>query len=141
MAHPAPLSLRCSTLLYNSICYTLCTEQNFMQMLQPRIGTPQRSRYKDEIPDFLFPEGLEKRRKIRKKKPQRSIYIKRGNARFFISDMQVQSKKYENFVFISRLTSFYNAQHKKLKNVRSSSLWTCLHHMVILKSQNKNTDF
>ena len=30
---------------------------------------------------------------------------------------------------------------EKLKNFRSSSLWTCLHHMVILKSQNKITDF
>ena len=25
--------------------------------------------------------------------------------------------------------------------MRSSSLWTCLHHMVILRSQNKITDF
>ena len=32
---------------------------------------------------------------------------------------------------------------KKLSrlHLRSSSLWTCLHHMVILRSQNKNTDF
>ena len=29
---------------------------------------------------------------------------------------------------------------KQLKNC-SSSLWTCLHHMVILRSQNKSTDF
>ena len=29
----------------------------------------------------------------------------------------------------------------KLKNFCSSSLWTCLHHMVILSSQNKITDF
>ena len=29
-----------------------------------------------------------------------------------------------------------------LKNLRSSSQWTCLHHnMVILRSQNKNADF
>ena len=27
------------------------------------------------------------------------------------------------------------------KNFRSSSLWTCLHHMAILGSQNKITDF
>ena len=27
------------------------------------------------------------------------------------------------------------------KNFYSSSLWTCLHHMVILRSQNKITDF
>ena len=30
---------------------------------------------------------------------------------------------------------------KKVKNFCSSSLWTCLHHMVILRSQNKITDF
>ena len=30
---------------------------------------------------------------------------------------------------------------QKLKNFCSSSLWTCLHHMVILRSQNKITDF
>ena len=30
---------------------------------------------------------------------------------------------------------------EKLKNFCSSSLWTCLHHMVILGSQNEITDF
>ena len=35
---------------------------------------PQSSRYKKEIPDFLFAKGLEKRRKSKKKKPQRSKY-------------------------------------------------------------------
>ena len=30
---------------------------------------------------------------------------------------------------------------QKLKNFCSSSLWTCLHHMVILRSQNKINDF
>ena len=29
----------------------------------------------------------------------------------------------------------------KIKTLCSSSLWTCLHHMVILRSQNKITDF
>ena len=47
---------------------------------------PQRSRYKDEIPDFLFAEGLESRRKSKKKKSQKSRY------------------KDEVPVFISRLT-------------------------------------
>ena len=47
---------------------------------------PQRSRYKDEIPDFLFAEGLERRRKSKKMKSQRSRY------------------KDEMPVFISRLT-------------------------------------
>ena len=37
------------------------------------------------------------------------------------------------------LTGEYAAE--KIKNFCSSSLWTCLHHMVILKSQNKITDF
>ena len=42
-------------------------------------------------------------------------------------------------LYISSLTGECAAQ--KLKNLCSSSLWTCLHHMVILKSQNKITDF
>ena len=29
----------------------------------------------------------------------------------------------------------------KIENFSSSSLWTCLHHMVILRSRNKITDF
>ena len=44
-----------------------------------------------------------------------------------------------NFVSISSLTGECAAQ--KFKNFGSSSLWTCLHHMVILISQNKITDF
>ena len=50
----------------------------------------------------------------------------------------VKNKKYSNFVFISSLTGQYAAQKK---NFCSSSLWPCLHHMVILRSQNKITDF
>ena len=30
---------------------------------------------------------------------------------------------------------------EKFKNFCSCSLWTCLHHMVILRSQNKITEF
>ena len=44
-----------------------------------------------------------------------------------------------NFVSISSLTDKCAAQ--KFKNFYSSSLLTCLHHMVILRSQNKITDF
>ena len=51
----------------------------------------------------------------------------------------VQNKKYGNVVSISRLTGKCAAQ--KIKNFCSSSLWTCLHHMVILRSQNKIIDF
>ena len=40
---------------------------------------------------------------------------------------------------ISRLTGKCAAQ--KIENVCSSSLWTCSLHMVVLKSQNKITDF
>ena len=43
------------------------------------------------------------------------------------------------FVSISSLTGECAAE--KNKNFCSSSLWTCLHHMVILRSQNKITDF
>ena len=55
--------------------------------------------------------------------------------------MTCMSKKRNtgNSVFISRLTDKCAAQ--KLKKYCSSSLWACLHHMVILKGQNKNTDF
>ena len=53
--------------------------------------------------------------------------------------MHVQNKKYGNIVSISRLTCKCAAQ--QLKNFFGSSLWTWLHHMVILESQNKITDF
>ena len=45
----------------------------------------------------------------------------------------------QEFVSISSLTGECAAQ--KLKKKFSSSLWTCLHHMVILISQNKITDY
>ena len=35
----------------------------------------------------------------------------------------------------------YQGAAEKIKNFCSSSLWTCLDHMVILRSQNKITDF
>ena len=57
----------------------------------------------------------------------------------FIIDNHVKNKKYGNFVSISSLTGKCAAQ--KLKKLCSSSLWTYLHHMVILRSQNKITDF
>ena len=44
-----------------------------------------------------------------------------------------------NFASISSLTGECAAQ--KIKNFCSSSLWTWSHHMVILISQNKITDF
>ena len=49
--------------------------------------------------------------------------------------MHVRIKKYVNFVSLSRLTGKCAAQF-----FFSSSLWTCLHHIVILRSQNKITD-
>ena len=33
------------------------------------------------------------------------------------------------------------SQQKNLKKSAMDSLWTCLHHMVILRSQNKISDF
>ena len=56
-----------------------------------------------------------------------------------ISDLHVQNKKYWNFVSMSRLTGKCAAQ--KLSNFCSSSLSTCLHHMVILRNPPKITDF
>ena len=56
-----------------------------------------------------------------------------------ILDNYVKKKKYGNFVSISSLTGKCAAQ--KIKNVRGSSLLTCSHHMVILRSQNEVTDF
>ena len=50
-----------------------------------------------------------------------------------------QNKGYWNFVTISRLTGKCTAQ--KLNNFWGSSLWTCLHYMVILRSQNNIKDF
>ena len=37
-------------------------------------------------------------------------------------------------------TTILQKVNTKIKNFCSSSLWTCLHHMVILRSQNKITD-
>ena len=54
-------------------------------------------------------------------------------------DNHVKNKKYGNFVSISSLTGECAAE--KFKNFCRSSLWTCLHHMVIFRSQNKITDF
>ena len=42
-------------------------------------------------------------------------------------------------LYRTRLTGKCATQ--KLKNLSTSKQWTCLHHMVILRSQNKNTDF
>ena len=52
----------------------------------------------------------------------------------------VKNKKYGNFVSTSSLTCKCTAQKLK-KNFCSSILWTCLHYMVILISQNRITDF
>ena len=62
-----------------------------------------------------------------------------GISWFLLLDNHVKNKKYGNFVSISGLTGKCAAQ--KLKNFCISSLWTCLHHMVILISQNQITDF
>ena len=53
--------------------------------------------------------------------------------------MVVNKLEIRIFVSISSLTGDSAAQ--KLKHFRSSSLWTCLHHIVILRRQNKITDF
>ena len=58
---------------------------------------------------------------------------------FLIIDNHVKNYKYGDFVSTSSLTGECAAE--KLKNFCSSSLWTCLHDMVILRSQNKITDF
>ena len=59
--------------------------------------------------------------------------------RFLIIDNHVKNRECGNFVSISSLTGECAAQ--KFKNFCSSSVWTCLHHMVILRCQNKITDF
>ena len=48
----------------------------------------------------------------------------------------VKNKKYGNFVSIG-----LSSQHRNKKNFCCSILWKCLHHMVILISQNRITDF
>ena len=59
--------------------------------------------------------------------------------KILILDNRVTNMKYENFVSISSLTGKCSTQ--KIKNFCISSLSECLHHMVILISQNKITDF
>ena len=61
--------------------------------------------------------------------------------KFLISNywQPCQKKKYGNFVFIISLNAKCATQ--KIKSFCSSILWTCLHHIVILRSQNKITDF
>ena len=59
---------------------------------------------------------------------------------FYATTMsKIRNTEFRNFVSISSLTGECAAE--KLKNFCGSSLWTCLHHMVILESQNKITDF
>ena len=56
-----------------------------------------------------------------------------------IINKHVKNKKYGNFVSMSSLAGKCTAQ--KFENFCSSSLWTCLHYMGILRSQNKICDF
>ena len=58
--------------------------------------------------------------------------------KFLISNYW-QPCQYGNFVSLSSLTGECAAE--KLKNFCSSSLLTCSHHMVILRSQNEINDF
>ena len=46
-----------------------------------------------------------------------------------------------NWIFVSISSLTGECAEEKLKIFCISSLWTCLHHMVILRSQNKITDF
>ena len=56
--------------------------------------------------------------------------------------MHVQSKKYGNLVFISRLTAWYIMRNTKIKKrLRSSSQWTYLHHNGHVNKPKLNTDF
>ena len=65
------------------------------------------------------------------------LFVIQGHFQGRIS--RVKNKKYWNFVSISSLTGKCAVQ--KIKSFCSSALWTCLHHMIILRSQNKITDF
>ena len=61
--------------------------------------------------------------------------------------------KFSHFLFLTWLSIIRNREFRryiqpdwwmcstKIKKNCSSSLWTCLHHMVILRTQNKITDF
>ena len=55
------------------------------------------------------------------------------------AQIYIESLYLAYIVTISSLTGECAAP--KLKKKCSSSLWTCLHHMVILRTQNKITDF
>ena len=62
-----------------------------------------------------------------------------GLATAQIARKQASNTEIYIYISISGLTGECAAE--KFKNFCSSSLWTCLHHMVILGSQNKITDF
>ena len=48
----------------------------------------------------------------------------------------------QEFRLYTRLTGQCATQKNNIKKIlRNSSLWTCSHHIAILKSENKNTDF
>ena len=105
---------------------------------QKRVAT-KKQLYEREIPDFLFSEGLEKKRQSKKKAAKKQIL--RRNSRFLISDMHVQSKKYGNFVFISRLTAWYILRNTKI-NVYAALVNGHIYIiMAMLRSRDKNTDF
>ena len=81
--------------------------------------------YISELVDMMKNEGCQ------------GVYVDEQNPNILMFmyayiDNNVKNKKYGNFVSISSLTGKCAAQ--KLKNFCSSSLWTCLHHMVILLS-------
>ena len=54
--------------------------------------------------------------------------------------------KFPYFLFLTWLSIIRNQEFRlyvwpnRFKNFCSSSLWTCLHHMIILRRQNKITD-
>ena len=90
-----------------------------------------------EIPDFLFAEGLEKKRQS-KKKSHKEADIK---TKFPISYFGHACLKYGDFVFISSLTAWYIMRNTKI-NVYAVLVNGHIYIiMVMLRSRTKNTDF
>ena len=68
------------------------------------------------------------------------LALYRRNSRISFFRHACPKREIGNLLFIpSRLT--YKCATHKLKDICNSSLWTRSHHMVILKTNHKNTDF
>ena len=98
---------------------------------------PQRSKYKDEITDFLFAEGLEMRRKSKEKKPKRNRYSPKDEIPDFL--FRTCMSRVRNTAIFYILLNWYimrNTNIKKRTQLQSIDMFTSYGH---IKKPNKNT--